>query len=186
MTVNNEGFRLEDLYDPLTAFAGQRPLPGIGFRRAALGDADSIHALIRRAYSHYIPLLGYPPGPMRRDYNIQLFQNPVWLAHTEGSPAALLELIIEPDAVMVEDLAVDPEFQGRKLGSWFMAFAEEVARANGRRLMRLYTNQKMERNIALYRHLGYTETHRAVTEGIPRVFFEKPLKEPRHPAAKET
>ncbi len=56
-----------------------------------------------------------------------------------------------------------------------MAFAEDVARANGRNLIRLYTNQKMHDNIAIYTHLGYRETHRAVTEGIPRVYMEKRL-----------
>jgi len=166
---------LATLIDPLPLHAKAHKLPDIEFRRAVSADVHEIHALIGRAYAHYVPLLGYPPGPMRRDYNKQLLANPVWLALSGQRLAALLELIIEPDCVVVEDLAVAPEFQGRRLGSWFMTFAEKVARANGRRLMRTYTNQKMDRNIAIYLHFGYRETHRATTEGIPRVFLEKEL-----------
>lgn len=166
---------LATLIDPLPQRAEAHRLPDIEFRRAVLADVPEIHDLIGRAYAHYVPLLGYPPGPMRRDYNAQLLANPVWLALSGQRLAALLELIIEPDGVIVEDLAVDPEFQGRHLGSWFMTFAEELALANGRHVMRTYTNQKMERNIAIYLHLGYRETHRATTEGIPRVFLEKEL-----------
>jgi hypothetical protein len=56
-----------------------------------------------------------------------------------------------------------------------MSFAEEFARANGIGIMRTYTNQLMDRNVAIYLHLGYRETHRATTEDIPRVFLEKIL-----------
>ena len=87
----------------------------------------------------------------------------------------LLELIIGADHVVVENLAIDPVFQGRKLGRWFMDFAENVARLNDLSVIRTYTNQLMERNVAIYLRLGYRETHRATTEGIPRVFLEKHL-----------
>jgi len=161
--------------DPLEDWCRAHPCNNLTFRRAGPADVDAIHGLIRSAYSHYVPMLGYEPAPMRRDYTLQLTLNPVWLAEEDGVLAGLLELIMEPDAVMVEDVAVSPRFQGRKLGRWFMDFAEEVARVNGYRTMRLYTNQKMERNQAVYAHLGYAETHRAVTEGIPRVYMEKHL-----------
>jgi GNAT superfamily N-acetyltransferase len=166
---------LRALVDPIDTYAAAQPVPGVSFRRANSRDVAVIHALVGRAYAHYVPILGYAPGPMRRDYAIQLAANPVWLAEAGNAIAGLLELIVEADGIVVEDLAVDPDFQGRGLGSWFMAFAEHFARANGRHVMRTYTNQNMERNIAIYRHLGYRETHRATTEGIPRVFLEKQL-----------
>jgi ribosomal protein S18 acetylase RimI-like enzyme len=160
--------------DPL-AQEPSAPGPGIYIRRANSADVADIHELIRRAYSHYVSILGYEPGPMRRNYNVQLMRNPVWLAEAEGNLAGLLELIIEPDHVVVEDLAIDPIHQNRKLGRWFMDFAEKVARLNGLGVMRTYTNQHMQQNIAIYLHLGYHETHRGTTEGIPRVFLEKRL-----------
>jgi hypothetical protein len=98
--------------DPLAVHAAAHDVPGIAFRRAGIPDVDAIHALIRRAYAHYVPVLGYLPGPMRRDYRAQLAQNPVWLAQSGSNLAALLELIIEPSCIIVEDLAVDPAFQG--------------------------------------------------------------------------
>ena len=100
---------LSSLKDPLQDDPTAGEIAGIVFRRAVLSDAPVIHDLIRRAYAHYIPILGYAPGPMRRHYKIQLAENPVWLAVAGYELAALLELIIEPESVVVEDLAVAPE-----------------------------------------------------------------------------
>ena len=41
--------------------------------------------------------------------------------------------------------------------------------------MRLYTQEIMTENIALYTRVGYRETHRAVEQGLPRVFMRKDL-----------
>ena len=35
--------------------------------------------------------------------------------------------------------------------------------------LRLYTNVAMTENLAMYRHLGFVETHRAVEDGYHRV-----------------
>ena len=39
--------------------------------------------------------------------------------------------------------------------------------------LRLYTNQLMTENLALYPALGYTETGRRAEDGFARVYFSK-------------
>ncbi|TIR56680.1 MAG: GNAT family N-acetyltransferase, partial [Mesorhizobium sp.] len=56
--------------------------------------------------------------------------------------------------------AVSPAFQGRKLGIRLLDFADEQARSWSVPEVRLYTNSRMERNIALYSAYGYRETGR--------------------------
>jgi ribosomal protein S18 acetylase RimI-like enzyme len=41
--------------------------------------------------------------------------------------------------------------------------------------MRLYANEVMVENIALYQRLGYSETERRPHRGFKRVFIRKPL-----------
>ena len=57
-------------------------------------------------------------------------------------------------------VAVAPAFQGRKLGIRLLDFADEQARSWDVPEVRLYTNSRMERNIALYAAYGYRETGR--------------------------
>lgn len=45
----------------------------------------------------------------------------------------------------------------------------------GHSCVRLYTNQAMTENIALYGRHGYVETHRAVEHGLHRVYMSKSL-----------
>lgn len=63
-----------------------------------------------------------------------------------------------PDHDMIFSVAVDPAHLGRGLGKRPIDFAEQRAKAAGLGEMRLYTNARMERNIALYSDLGYIET----------------------------
>lgn len=45
----------------------------------------------------------------------------------------------------------------------------------GLRLPRTHTHPRMDRNVAIYLHLGYSETHRDTTGDIPRLHLEKKL-----------
>jgi ribosomal protein S18 acetylase RimI-like enzyme len=66
----------------------------------------------------------------------------------------------EPEVLLVENVAVRPSLHGRGLGRRLLAFAEDEARRLGLPAVRLYTNEKMGRNIALYEKLGYEVTGR--------------------------
>ena len=56
---------------------------------------------------------------------------------------------------MIFSVAVSPAFQGKKLGIRLLDFADEQTRLWGLPEVRLYTNSRMERNIALYATHGF-------------------------------
>ena len=149
-------------------------------RRAAPADADAIRALVTSAYAKWIPLIGRKPKPMLADYDAAVRDHVVWLLESwlpkeTGDLIALLELVPQGDHLLIENIAVSPDYQRRKLGSELMAFAETQARELGLPEMRLYTNERFTGNIALYTRLGYTETHRQPLEGSDVVFMTKHL-----------
>jgi ribosomal protein S18 acetylase RimI-like enzyme len=77
--------------------------------------------------------------------------------------------------MLLDNVAVRPEAQGRGHGRRLLAFAEDEARRQGYRCIRLYTHMLMTENLILYPRLGYIETHRGEQNGYSRVFLEKSL-----------
>ena len=75
----------------------------------------------------------------------------------------------------LENVAVQPSYQGQGYGGWLIAFVEDQARRGGFVAVELYTNEKMFENIEMYRRLGYVECDRRNLDGYDRVFFRKAL-----------
>ena len=124
-------------------------------RQAKATDAAAIRELTRAAYAKWVPLIGREPKPMTANYDEAVTRHRFDLLYVDGTLAALIETIREPDHLLVENVAVSPDFQGRGLGRKLMGHAELLAREQGFDEIRLYTNQRFAENIALYRRLGY-------------------------------
>jgi ribosomal protein S18 acetylase RimI-like enzyme len=92
-----------------------------------------------------------------------------------GEIVGVIRLRAEPPALWVENVAVDPRFQHQGYGRQLLAFADQQARAAGLSELRLYANELMLENIALYARLGYVETERQLHGDFHRVFMRKPL-----------
>ena len=92
---------------------------------------------------------------MVADYDVAVRDHLIDLLHVDGELVALVEMIAEPDCLMVENLAVAPAHQSRGYGRRLMQHAEQMAISLGHKIMRLYTNQRFTTNIALYERLGY-------------------------------
>lgn len=144
-------------------------------RPATLADRHAIEDIVRQAYSPYIARMGRPPGPMLDDYEALISDGRVFVIETEGVIQGLIVLIPEKDAMLLENVAVAPEFKGKGIGRSLLEYAERSARTAGYRAVRLYTHEKMTENIALYTRIGYVETHRAEEIGLKRVFMTKQL-----------
>jgi ribosomal protein S18 acetylase RimI-like enzyme len=110
---------------------------------------------------------------MDADYEAIVREGRAWVAEDGGAVAGLLVLAIAEDHLLIENVAVDPAFQGRGVGRALLAFAETRALALGLLEVRLYTHVKMTENQALYAHLGYRNEGRRVEENLPRVFMSK-------------
>ncbi len=144
-------------------------------RLARADEADAVAALVARAYAPWVAVLGRRPAPMDDDYAHHLAAGEVWVLADPAGIAALGVLIAAADHLLLDNVAVDPDRQGQGLGRAMIAHAEAVARARGFTELRLFTNELMERNIGLYRRLGFAETHRATVGQYRRVFMTKPL-----------
>jgi len=129
-------------------------------RLARHDDVAGVVALTTAAYAPYTALFGAPPIPVTEDYAPRIARGEIWLLEIDSALAGLIVLERHADHAMIFSVAVSPAFQGRKLGIALLDFAEEQARSWGLPEVRLYTNSRMERNIALYAAYGYRETGR--------------------------
>jgi ribosomal protein S18 acetylase RimI-like enzyme len=125
------------------------------------------------AYARYVPVLGKPPGPMLDDYKQRVARKQVWVVEDEGALSGVLVLETGQDALLLDNVAVRPECQGRGLGRTLVSFAEAEAQRRGFSRVRLYTHVLMADNQALYRRLGFVETERRTEKGFARVYMEK-------------
>lgn len=145
-------------------------------RRAHATDVAAVTALVNEAYSVYLARNGKIPGPMRDDYALLTAQNRVHvLEDAEGQIIGLIVLIPESNAMLLDNVAVSPKAQGRGYGVKLIAFAEQCARDAGLPVIRLYTQEIMVENLALYARLGFIETHRGEEKGLNRVYMTKTL-----------
>jgi ribosomal protein S18 acetylase RimI-like enzyme len=145
-------------------------------RTARPEDRAAVEAIVDAAYSIYVERIGKPPGPLLDDYAGLIGAGAVSvLEDPNGIIAALIVLLPKPDHLLLDNIAVHPDRQGRGLGRRLIAFAETEARRLGCTELRLYTHQRMTENIALYTRLGFRETGRGHDAGYDRVFMTKAL-----------
>ena len=144
-------------------------------RRATLSDVAEIVALTDAAYAKYIPRIGRKPQPMTTDYRPFVNEHSVWVLQLEQQLAGVLVLQQEPDALLIYSVAVHPAHQKRGFGRLLLAWAEQEAQQAGYTSICLYTNARMEENIALYTQLGYQETQREAYLDNIRVYMRKQL-----------
>ena len=102
---------------------------------------------------------------MTADYQRAVREHIIDLVEENGVLAALIELIVEPGYVMIENLAVDPDRQRAGLASVLLRHAEKLAADLGHRELRLYTNAAFGANVAYYARRGYAEFNRAPLSG---------------------
>ena len=142
-------------------------------RVATAEDRPAIEAIVQAAYAPYVPRIGRAPGPMLDDYGALIRQGRVHVAGRGGAVQAILVLIPEQDAMLLDNVAVAPDAQGSGLGRAMLEFAERAAVAAGYATVKLYTNEAMTGNLGLYAKIGYAETHRAEEKGLRRVYMAK-------------
>lgn len=150
-------------------------IPGSKFRPATATDADAVRKLTRTVYAKYVPLMGREPLTMTVDQAAAISDHQVWVLEIDGELVASLELIPEEEFLVVENVAVSEAFQGLGIGRRLMVFAEAEARRQGFKQLRLYTNETMAENIAMYERLGYTITRREPHLGTDIVHMHKML-----------
>jgi len=112
---------------------------------------------------------------MSVDYAEVIKQHEVFVAVSEGRIVGVLVLIHRPETMLLDNVAVHPDFQGQGLGRRLIALAESETKRLRYDEIQLYTNEKMVENIALYSRLGYVEIGRRSEQGLQRVYMSKRL-----------
>lgn len=144
-------------------------------RPATANDVAAIEAIVDAAYSPYIARIGRKPGPMLEDYRQLVEAGEVQVLDNAGTVQGFVILLAGDGALLLDNLAVAPDAQGLGFGRLLMEFAERHAIDAGYATIQLYTHETMTENIALYTRRGYMETHRAVEQGLRRVYMTKRL-----------
>jgi GNAT superfamily N-acetyltransferase len=124
-------------------------------RPAEAGDAAAVTAVVRAAYSKWVPVIGREPMPMRADYERNIDDHRIDVLVGNGSVVALLESMERSDHLWIENLAVSPQWHGNGLGRRLLAHAEALAAGAGLSTVRLLTNGAFGSNIAFYSRVGY-------------------------------
>jgi ribosomal protein S18 acetylase RimI-like enzyme len=150
-------------------------------RPADPGDLAAVEEIVRAAYAPYVQRIGREPGPMLEDYAALIGQRHVHVLCEGDRICGVLVLVPEHHAMLLDNIAVPPEEQGRGYGRALIAFAEKATRERGLHTIRLYTNEAMTENVAFYERLGFVETHRGEERGFKRVYMTKVLGSPQRP-----
>jgi len=147
----------------------------LNFHKAQPSDAAEMKACVQAAYQHYVDRIGKPPGPMLDDYSQVVARHQAFVAKRKGRVVGVLVLILKCDGILMDNVAVYPEYQGRGLGRRLIKFAENQALAMGYKHLDIYTHELMTENIEMYKRAGYVETHRSIEKGYRRVYLRKKL-----------
>jgi GNAT superfamily N-acetyltransferase len=148
---------------------------GAQLRRATPTDATAIRELTREAYAKWVPLIGREPKPMMADYDVAVRDHRFDLLEIDGVLVGLIETIEEPGQLLIENVAIAPDFQRRGFGRELLAHAEAIALAAGYERTRLYTNRRFAGNVVLYLKLGYRIDDETEIAGGVRVDMSKSL-----------
>jgi ribosomal protein S18 acetylase RimI-like enzyme len=147
-------------------------------RAANATDVEAVRNVVDTAYGVYVARIGKPPGPMLDDYTRRIADRQTWVLEDDGRIVGILVLEQGPSGLLLDNIAVMPDSQGKGFGRALIDFAEAEARRLGFGEIHLYTHALMTENIALYRRIGFVETHRGSEKGYDRVYMTKRLQGP--------
>ena len=144
-------------------------------RKAKPSDEATVVKCIKKSYQKYIVRIGKKPGPMLDYYLPLIMDGNVFCGEFCREIVGVLVLKKFADYMLLDNVAILPEFQGKGFGKQLIAFAEQYSSENNYHEIWLYTNIKMTENIKLYHKLGYSEYTHKVENGFERVYFKKRL-----------
>lgn len=146
------------------------------FRLAEAADQPTVTAIVRAAYAKWVPVIGREPLPMRADYGRAIAEHTIHLAVSGGRVAGLIETVLHPDHLWIENVAVSPQDQGAGIGRRLLALADDLARSQGRPEIRLLTNAAFASNVHLYERVGFATVRHEDFMGGVTVYMSKPVK----------
>lgn len=147
----------------------------IEIRPARSDESRAVTDCVNAAYEHYVARIGKKPAPMFADYPALIADGFVSVIPGKEGVRGVIVMMVEDDALFIENVAVHPADQGRGFGRALMDYAEQRARDANRDAILLYTHERMSENLTFYRNLGFVETERRTEDGYARVYLRKRL-----------
>ncbi len=144
-------------------------------RLATSSDAEAMTGCIELAYERYVPIIGKKPGPMLDDYSQVVLRHHAFIAEFDHHLVGILVLIKHQNGLLLDNVAVHPDYQGKGFGGQLVSFAEAEAARLGYTELELYTHELMIDNYQLYKRLGYIEVERREEKGFSRIYMKKHL-----------
>lgn len=111
---------------------------------------------------------------MRANHEWAVREHWIDLLEVDGNLAALMEMILEPDWVLIESIAVAPSFQGSGYARILLDRAQNMALGLGLKGVRLFTNKLFESNVDLYLRHGFVVDREEPFMGGITVYMSKP------------
>ena len=147
----------------------------ITLHRASPDQEALVRDITLAAYAKWLPRLGRAPLPMTADYGKALRDHLIDLMYVDDEVVGLIEMVAKPDHLLIENVCVDPNQQGKRYGRRLMTHAENVARRHHVPAIKLYTNKLFHENISFYQILGYQIEREEPFMGGALVHFIKRL-----------
>ena len=147
----------------------------VAIRLGVVDDLNTVEEIVKKAYSVYIDRIGKKPAPMIVDYKNLIHKQLVHVIEEGNLIRGLIVLVPMEKFMLVENVAVHPDFHGKGYGRKLLDYADKVAKTKGFTEIRLYTNEKMLENLNIYQHLGWKEYKRRTEKGYSRIYMKKPL-----------
>ena len=126
---------------------------------ATLNDAPLVYRIMREAFAEYENVLQPPSGANREtvdDVAAAMQQGGALLAWVGEMPVASARYRVDSDALYVGRVAVLPAYRQRGIAKAVMRRMEDIARQQGRDMLRVGVRMSLPGNLALYHSLGYT------------------------------
>ncbi len=150
--------------------------PSYCIRPAAAADQATVEAIAEAAYSVYLDRMDKKPFPMLDDYGRHIRDGRIFVLEKASSVMGYVVIMDDGNGtLLLDNVAVSPDWKGKGYGSALISFAEDFGRAKGYPFITLYTNVVMTENQAIYRHLGYSDTGCVEEKGYRRIYYIKKL-----------
>ena len=102
-------------------------------------------------------VLGTIPKPVTEDYGPRIERGEVWILEVKDEPIGIAVFVVNTDYLLIYSIAVKTHAQRKGHGKALLDFADNLAIERGLYEIRLYTNERMERNLTLYKRHGFVQ-----------------------------